>query len=228
MTDSRLPAQRDYRQQIAGSLTPVRPLAAPSHRVWMLVPIGILLAASAPLVAGQRGDLAADAPVITWGLSGLQTLLGLWLLALGFRESVPGRNVSRRALTVALVLTAVLVGGITVMTNTTSATVVPPGRGLQFWAECVAWPMLLGTPFMLIATLMAIRAFPTRPSIAGALCGLSAGLLTDAGWRLSCWISEPGHVIASHGLAVIALAVAGAILASVADMPRWNRLRSRT
>lgn len=226
MSDSRLPATQDYRQQIVGSLTPVRPLAAPSRRVWMLLPLGILLAVTAPVFAGQRGDLSVYAPLVTWGLTGAQTLLGLWLLSLGFREAVPGRNVSRFALTIAVTLTAVLVGGVTVLTNTVSATVVPPGREWQFWVECVAWPMMLGAPFMLITTLMAVRAFPTRPAIAGALCGMSAGILTDAGWRLSCWISEPTHVLGSHGAAILGLAAAGALLAVGVDFPRWSRLRS--
>jgi hypothetical protein len=215
-----------YREQIVGSLTPVRPLATSSRRTWMLVPLGLLLAATAPLLTGPRGDLGAYAPLLTWGITGLQSLLGLWLLALGFREAVPGRNVSWRALTLASVLTTSLVLGVTFLTNAASATVVPTGRAWQYWAECVVWPMAIGAPFMIVATLMAVRAFPTRPAIAGALCGMSAGILSDAGWRLSCWISEPAHIIESHGLAVLGLAAAGALLAVAADFPRWRRLRS--
>ena len=228
MSDSGLRSTPDYRQEIVGSLTPVRPLPSPARRVWMLVPLGLLLSITAPLLAGQRGDLGAYAPLVTWGLTGLQSLLGLWLLALGLREAVPGQNVSWRALAFAAVLTALLVGGVTVMTNTASATIVPPGREWQYWAECVAWPLAMGAPFMLIATLMAVRAFPTRPAIAGALCGMSAGVLSDAGWRLSCWISEPIHIVGSHGLAMLGLAAAGSILAIFADFSRWKRLRSRT
>lgn len=216
-----------YREQILGSLTPVRPLPAPSRRAWMLVPLGLLLAATAPFVNGERGDLGVYAPLLTWGLTALQSLLGLWLLALGFREAVPGRNVSWRALALASGLTLVLVVGITLVTNAVSATVVPPGRAWEYWAECVVWPTIIGAPFMIIATLMAVRAFPTRPAIAGALCGMSAGVLSDAGWRLSCWISEPSHIIGSHGLAILGLAAAGSLLAVAADAPRWRSMRSR-
>ena len=219
---------RNYREQILSNLTPVRPLRSPSRRAWMLVPVGLALAATAPLLAGQRGDLEAYAPLATWGFTGSQTLLGLWLLALAFREAVPGRNVSRRALVGAATLSLLLVTGVTVLTNSVSPTVVPRGVELRFWAECVIGPMVLGAPFMLIATLMAVRAFPTRPAIAGALSGLSAGMLTDAGWRLSCWISEPSHVIGSHGLAMLGLAAAGALLAVAIDWARWKRLRSGT
>ena len=167
------------------------------------------------------------APLVTWGLTGAQSMLGLWLLALGFREAVPGRNVSGRSLALASALTAMILFGVTTVTNAASPTVVAPGRAWQYWAECVIWPMAIGAPFMIVATLMAARAFPTRPTIAGALCGMSAGILADAGWRLSCWISEPSHIVGSHGLAVIGLAVAGAILAIAADTPRWMRLRRR-
>jgi hypothetical protein len=152
-------------------------------------------------------------------------LLGLWLLALGFREAVPGRNVSQRALSVAVVLTVMLVVGITALTNAASPTIVPAGRAWRYWTECVIWPMAVGAPFMVLTTLMAVRAFPTRPVIAGALCGLSAGILSDAGWRLTCWISAPTHALASHGLAIIGMAVAGALLAVATDLPRWSRLR---
>lgn len=226
MAESNIGSRATYREQIAGSLTAVRPLAGPSRRVWTLVPFGLLLAITAPLLNGERGDLDAYTPLLTWGITALQSLLGLWLLALGFREAVPGRNVSRRALTIAGVLTLTLVTVVALLTNAASATIVPVGRGWEYWTECVFWPMAIGMPFMIVATLMAARAFPTRPAIAGALCGMSAGILSDAGWRLSCWISEPSHIISSHGLAIVGLAAAGSLLAVVADAPRWRNLRA--
>jgi hypothetical protein len=214
-----------YREQIVGSLAPVRPLAKSSRRVWTLVPLGLLLAATASWLNGSRGDLHDYSPLLTWGATGLQSLLGLWLLALGFREAVPGRNVSRRALALASVLTGVLVVTITLLTNAASPSVGAAGREWKDWAECVIGPMVVGAPFMVLATLMAVRAFPTRPAIAGGLCGLSAGVLSDAGWRLTCWISSPTHILQSHALAVLLLAAAGSILAVIADWPRWRRFR---
>lgn len=215
-----------YREQIVGSLTPVRPLSAPSRRTWMLVPFALLLVVTAPVLNGQRGDLSAYTPLLTWGLTALQSVLGLWLLGMGFREAVPGRNLSWRSLASVSVLTALLVVGSTLLTNAASATVVPVGREWEYWVECVIWPMAIGAPFMILATLMAARAFPTRPAIAGALCGLSAGILSDAGWRLSCWFSDPAHLLGSHGLAILGLAAAGSLLAVAADVPRWKGGRS--
>lgn len=219
------PSPNAYREQIVGSLTPVRPLPASSRRARTLVPFGLLLAVAAPVLAGQRGDLGGYTPLLTWGITAPQSALGLWLLALGLREAVPGRNVSRRALVLASVLTALLVVAATVLTNAASPTVVPAARAWEYWAECVIWPMAIGAPFMVIATLMAVRAFPTRPAIAGALCGMSAGILSDAGWRLSCWFSDPAHIVSAHGLAILGLAAAGSLLAVVADAPRWRNVR---
>lgn len=218
-------SHRAYRDAIVRDIAPVRPLLKPSRRVWMLVPIGLLLAVTAPFVNGIRGDLIPYAPLLTWGVTGLQAILGLWLLALGFREAVPGRNVSSSSLALAAVLTIVLVGMITVLTNAASATVVPAGREWRDWMECVVWPATIGAPFMVLATLMAARAFPTRPAIAGALCGLSAGVLSDAGWRLSCWISDPVHLAESHALAILTLTAAGSLVAMVLDSRHWRRLR---
>jgi len=218
-------SEKAYRDAIVSDLAPVRPLSKPSRRVWLLVPIGLMLAATAPFVNGIRGDLLPFAPLLTWGATGLQTMLGLWLLALGFREAVPGRNVSARSLASATVLTVMLVSAITLLTNAASATVVPPGDELRDWIECVVWPALIGAPFMVIATLMAARAFPTRPAIAGALCGLSAGVLSDAGWRLSCWISDPVHLAESHALAILTLTAAGSLVATLLDSRHWRRLR---
>jgi hypothetical protein len=219
------PSRPPWREQIVGSLAPVRPLPSPSRRAWMLVPVGLLLASTASLLNGQRGDLGGLTPLVTWGVTGLQALFGLWVLGLGFREAVPGRNLSSRALTLASVLTVVLVLMVTVVTNAASPTVVRSGLAWQYWRECVIWPIAIGAPFMVLATLMAVRAFPTRPAIAGGLCGLAAGLLSDAGWRLSCWISEPAHVISSHGLALLGLVAAGSLLAVVVDARRWTRFR---
>ncbi len=164
-------------------------------------------------------------PLVTWGLTGLQALLGMWILALGFRESVPGENLSRGSIGIAVALTVLLLVGVTVTTNRSSPTVIPAGLEFQFWIECVYGPMVLGVPFMLVATLLAARAFPTRPAVTGALCGLSAGIVSDAGWRLGCFVSSPGHVLTSHDVAIVLLAASGSLLAVVLDSGRWWHFR---
>jgi hypothetical protein len=212
----------DLRAEITRSLVPVRPLPPPSRRLWMMLPLGLLVAVTTPLVSGIRVDLASQSPWLTWGLTALQALVGMWILGLALRESVPGENLSRPALAVAGLVSLVLMLGVTLVTNTLSPTVIPPGREFIFWIECVIGPMVLGVPFMLVATLLAMRAFPTRPAVTGALCGLSAGILSDAGWRLGCFVSSPDHVINSHDLAILLLAASGSLLAVIADSRRWR------
>jgi hypothetical protein len=213
----------DLRARIAGDLEPVRPLARPSRRVWMLVPIGLLVAITTPLMNGLRPDLASVTPIVSWGLTAMQALLGIWILALGFRESVPGENLSRAAVTTALALSAAVLLGVTLVTYSVSAGIgIPPGREFSWWIECVYGPLMFGAPFMLIATLLAVRAFPTRPALTGGLCGLSAGILSDAGWRLGCFVSSPAHVVNSHDLAIVILVGAGALIATAVDRRRWR------
>jgi hypothetical protein len=212
----------DLRAEIVASLTPVTPLARPSRRVWILIPLGVVAAATTPLVSGIRQDLLGSSMMVTWGLTGLQALLGIWILSLAFREAVPGENLSRRALLAASVLSLAVLAGVTAATNALSPTVIPHGSEFRYWIECVAGPLVVGVPFMLAATLLAVRAFPTRPALTGALCGLSAGILSDAGWRLGCFVSSPGHVVNSHDLAIVMLAAFGSLLAVVADSRRWR------
>jgi len=45
---------------------------------------------------------------------------------------------------------------------------------------------------------LAARAYPTRPVVAGALLGVGAGLMANAGWRLFRHFSEPAHVLSAH------------------------------
>ena len=57
MSKSNIRSGHSYRDQIVGSLTPVRPLPPPSRRAWMLVPVGLLIAITGPMLNGERGDL---------------------------------------------------------------------------------------------------------------------------------------------------------------------------
>ncbi|HUQ88064.1 MAG TPA: NrsF family protein, partial [Vicinamibacterales bacterium] len=60
---------------------------------------------------------------------------------------------------------------------------------------------------------LAARAYPTRPAIAGALLGLGAGLMADAGWRIFCHFSEPAHVLSAHLAAVLMSTLIGSLAA---------------
>lgn len=206
------------RGAILADLTPVRPLSAPLRRAMLLLPAGLMLLAAQPLIYGLRGDAPELGLFRLWGLSAAQSLLGLLFIAAALREAVPGRTLPRARLLFAL--GALVSVAVTFVTWQGSATVVPPGRGGFYWTVCFTRPVLIGFPVMAIALALAWRAYPLRAALVGAFAGLGAGLMTDAGWRTFCHVSDPVHVLSAHLAAVLALAAAGAAAAALLD---WLR-----
>jgi hypothetical protein len=212
-------ASGSARGAILADLTPVRPLPAPLRRAMVLVPAGVLLLAAQPLVYGLRDDAVVLGLFRLWGLSAAQSLLGLLLIAAALREAVPGRMLPRGRMLIAI--GALVSVAVTFVTWQGSATVVPPGHAAFFWTICFTRPVAIGFPVMAIALALAWRAYPLRAALVGALAGLGAGLMTDAGWRTFCHVSDPVHVLSAHLAAVLALSGAGAAIAALLD--RWRR-----
>lgn len=212
------PSAAAARGAILADLAPVRPLSAPLRRAMILLPAGLLLLAAQPLIYGLRGDAPALGLLRLWGLSVAQSLIGLLFIAAALREAVPGRTLPRARLLFAL--GALVSVAVTFVTWQGSATGVPPGFVGRFWTVCFTRPLLIGLPVMAIALGLAWRAYPLRASLVGALAGLGAGLMTDAGWRIFCDVSDPVHVLSAHLAAVLALAAAGAAAAALLD---WLR-----
>lgn len=216
-------APEGLRAGVLADLRPVAPIASPWRRAVALAPLAALAAIVAATYWGPRPELAGPAFYAVWAASAIQWGAGLWLLSLAFREAVPGRALDRRALVSALALTtSVLLGGL-FLKDALIGTVVPGGREELFWTICLEGPLLLSAPLLVVASVLVARAFPVRPALAGALTGLAAAVLTDAGWRIGCFVSAPGHVIGAHWLAVLAMAGLGSAVATLADRRRWRR-----
>jgi len=92
---------------------------------------------------------------------------------------------------------------------------VPSGLDRLYWMVCFRTPLVLGVPAMIVALVLAFRAYPTRPAVTGALAGLGAGLLSDGSWRTFCEVSDPVHVVSAHLASVAALTLLGIVLAVV-------------
>jgi len=219
MSDPRSGTRQRVREIVARDIKPVRPLLTPGRRLLLLVPIAIAAALYAPFGYGHR-DFASLGWLASWGMSALQWGIGLLVLGVALRHAVPGRGVSRRFLVATLVGAPLLIVLVTVVTYAVEPTTVPPGLAFRFWIECVRWPVTIAAPILLVASLLAMRAFPTRPGLVGALCGLAAGVLADSGWRLACDVSSPSHVLEAHGLAVVLVTALGALTAVVIDAVR--------
>ena len=129
------------------------------------------------------------------------------------RESVPGTTLSRRAIGLLLGTGVIVTVTMTFMTWVASPTRIAPGFGRFVWSVCVAGTIAAALPVLAVSGWLAARAFPLRPRIAGALYGLGAGLVADAGWRLFCHFSDPVHVLGAHTLG---MAIVAALAASTA------------
>lgn len=211
MSETTLPEA--LRQHVARDLRPVRPLASPARRTLGFVPVALLLLFGLPLAWGYRENLQGIAFGVLWGASGVQALAGLLIVGLGLRESVPGRELSPLALVATVAAAGLLVLGVTFFTDVLVPTHLSPELGLRYAWECFYMAVAPGLVAVLVAALLAARALPGRPAVTGALCGLGAGLLGDAGVRLFCWVSTPAHVLIAHGGAIVGLTLAGIVIA---------------
>ena len=198
---------------IRNDLHPVRPLPPPARRAAMAAPLAILTLVAATVVFGLRGDAPQLGWVLTWGTSAAQTILALGLVALALREAVPGRGMRPAALP--LVAAAVLgfLAAVTVRTWSVSPTVIEQLSPLVVLGICFTGTFVSAVPLLVMAALLAARAFVVRPWSAGLLYGLGAGLGADAGWRLFCHFSDPAHVFPAHTAAVAATGVLGIAVA---------------
>lgn len=213
--DDRPAVPPSLREAIAHDLRPVRPLPPPRQRLIAIVPLAVGLLVTSVIVFGLRGDAPALGLFLTWGVSTLQMMLGLTLVALAFREAVPGTTLSRQALGMVLGTAAIAVMTITWITWSASSTrVTPPALGFV-WRVCFSATILSALPALIVSGWLVARAFPLRPRIAGALYGLRSGLMADAGWRLFCHFSNPGHVFGAHTAAVLVTGLLGMVLTSL-------------
>jgi len=221
MSEQRVPA--DLLAAIRRDLRPVRPLAAPGRRALALLPLGLTLLVGLPVFWGWRSNFSQLGMVVAWGLSGLQALAGLLVVGTALREAVPGRELSAAAVAATVGAASALFVGITLLTELVLPTLEPPGVWVRFAWECFWMAAASSLPALAAAAWLTSRAFPTRPAVAGAIYGLGAGLMADAGVRLFCWVSTPSHVLVAHGGAILALMAAGAVAATVVDRIKARR-----
>jgi hypothetical protein len=211
--DPRVPPA--LREVVARDLRPVRPLPTPMARAMWLAPLAVLLLVASVIAFGLRRDSPALGAVLTWGASSLQMLIGMGLIAAALREAVPGTTLTRRALGSAFATALIAVITITWATWAASPARIAPWAVASVWRICFGATILTALPALAVSAWLVARAFPLRPRFAGALYGLGAGLLADAGWRLFCHFSDPAHVFGAHTAAIGVTCVLGIATATV-------------
>jgi hypothetical protein len=215
MADPNLP--EPLRHAVARTLVPVRPLLSPARRAALFLPLALALLASVPLSWTLRLDATTIGPLRLWGGSLAQVAVGILVLAAALGESIPGRLPAPRSLAARAALGATIVLTLTAVTFLASPTHVPAQAVRRFFIVCLTRSVALGLLPLATSIVLLQRGLLTRPVVAGALAGLGAGLLADAGWRLACEVSDPAHVLTAHAGAIVLLAGIGAIAALIAS-----------
>ncbi len=216
--EKRVPAE--LLSAVRRDLKPVRPLPPPGRRALALLPVALALLAGLPAFWGWRNNFAALGVGLAWGLSALQAFAGLLIAGLALREAVPGRELSAAAVGWTAAAGAALFVALTLVTEHEVPLPVPPGVWVRYAWECFGMAALGSVPALAVVAWLASRALPTRPAVAGALYGLGAGLMADAGVRLFCRVSDPGHVLVAHGGAILFLVLLGALAATAVERVR--------
>jgi hypothetical protein len=202
-----VPAQ--LRTRLAADFAPVRALPSPWTRALSVVPLAIVALVAAPVAFDVRP--AADLGWLgVWGLSIAQSLIGLLVIGAALRESIPGRDWSGAAIAMWLAIPISAIVAITALSWEASPVSLRAGWWLV-GGICFAGSAATALPVVALSSILASRAYPTRPLIAGSLLGLGAGLMADAGWRIFCHFSEPAHVLSAHLAAVIMSTIIGAM-----------------
>jgi hypothetical protein len=224
MTENNVPAA--LLSHIRANFEPVKPLASPSRRTLVLVPLAMLLFFGPPLYYHWRENLAQLSGWVSWGMSALESLGGTALMGLALRQAVPGMAVRPRWMLLALAAGALT---FTCVSLTTVNVLPTPLHNPNSWArlawECVIDELLFAIPSLAISAWLVARALPMWPSLTGAAYGLAVGLMTDAGVRLFCWIDQPLHVFAGHGGAILIGTIGGALTATLIERAKYRRLR---
>jgi hypothetical protein len=213
VAENDLPAR--LRAEIGPAPGPVRPLSAPWARSLVLVPVAVLLLVAVPRIWSLRWDATRLGPWRLWAGSLVQITLALALVSSALRESIPGRLSAPRSLIARASLGLGFMIALTLATFVASPTFVPPRLEAPYFTTCLTRSFTLGLLALGVVGLLLRKGLAARPGTAGALAGLGAGLLADASWRLFCEVSDPVHVLTAHAGAIVAVALTGAVTATL-------------
>ena len=174
-----------------------------------------------------RANLALLPGWASLGLSIAESLGGAALLGLALRQAVPGLAVAARWIVLACVGAAFVFAAVSLITSQVLPTPqVDPSAWARLGWECIYMELAFALPAIVVTAWLVARALPTRPALTGAAYGLAVGLMTDAGVRLFCWIDSLGHVLVSHGGAILLGALGGAAIAAAIERIKYRQLRS--
>jgi hypothetical protein len=207
-------------QAIAADLRPVKPAPLPFRLALRMAPLALLLSASILFALGVRPDSRILGPLLTWGASAAQFALALVLVWVAAHESTPAARLPRR-----IVYAVAATAALSVITITLSTFSMSPGGPRRVppligGLICGLGGTLAGAALVLLCTWIFRNSLATRPTLAGGLYGLGAGIAINAGWRIACPVSTLGHALGAHGVAILATTLIGALIGRAAASRR--------
>ena len=105
----------DLRARLEAGYQPVRVLRSPLSRGIWVMPIALVALFAAPIAFNVRPDASHLGWSGVWGLSLIQSVLGLAVVVAALRESVPGRGWSPSAIGLWLAIPIAMVIAITLV-----------------------------------------------------------------------------------------------------------------
>ncbi len=209
---------------IARDLRPVKPSPPPLQLALRMVPLALLVSSLVLLAIGPRHDLGILGPLLGWGASAAQFALAILLVWIAAHESTPAGRLPRLLLFLAAAAAISLVVLITLLTFSTSPAGAPllrlPPRVSEMLRDspwimgfgCGIGSTVAGGLLVLFFSRVFRKSLAAQPALSGALYGAGAALAINAGWRIACPVSTPGHALGSHGTAMVATVLLGAFI----------------
>jgi hypothetical protein len=164
-----------------------------------------------------------DLPMwLSWGCTLVELLIGILIIGLALRTSIPGEAVpattARTAVVAALGL-QIVVGVVT--------WIFSPGVpiGNAFWQQgigCTTNDAVRVLPVLAVTLWLVFRALPLKSAMAGALGGTGAAITGDAITHLLCPVSDLRHVLVWHTGAILGFMAVGWLVGTLWARVRWR------
>jgi hypothetical protein len=212
------------RDAVEGDLHPVKPL----HPAWQrtLVVAAVATVAIAAVVLALKIHLRSDLDMLpvwlSWGATVLELAVGIMVVGLALRESVPGGAVPSGTVRIAVatgVALQILVG---IITFIHSAGMPMGSDWLTKTIGCLIHDTLLVLPIFAVTLWLVFRALPMRAPVAGLLGGAGAAITGDAITHLICPMSDLRHVLIWHTGALFIFMALGWLAGVVWARRHWR------
>jgi hypothetical protein len=189
------------RRTISDDLAPVKPLSPVWVRTLYAVVVGAagLTLVVAAFKLSLRPDMEQIPMWLSWGCTAVQFVVGVVLMSMALRESVPGHGVPTGAvgLVVSMGVVMQIVVGVATWMQSPGLPFVK-GHGLRIGLACSTHDVALALPALAATLWLVFRALPLRPSMAGILGGTGAAVTADAINHIICPMSDLRHVLVWH------------------------------